>query len=190
MTDRTPDVALQVRELFDAKAAAWPSKYAPDGRLAGRLTRLTGAVDVSRPRGRQCAGPRLRHRRTGQRDRRGRNAGDRVRHLAQKCCAAPRQPTPPARSTGFSSIQAGRCCRSVPRHSTRWSPQASWNTSTIRQPCCANAAACCAQAASLLCTVPEPASSDPLAGVAASRGRPGAATSAPLVAAGLGWTVT
>jgi SAM-dependent methyltransferase len=44
MTDRTADVAVQVRRLFDAKAAAWPSKYAPDGRLAGRLIHLAGAV--------------------------------------------------------------------------------------------------------------------------------------------------
>lgn len=51
MTDRTPDVALQVRELFDTKAAAWPSKYTPDGRLAGRLTRLTGAVTYHVPAG-------------------------------------------------------------------------------------------------------------------------------------------
>ena len=44
MTDRTADVAVQVRQLFDAKATAWPSKYPPDGRLAGRLTRLADAV--------------------------------------------------------------------------------------------------------------------------------------------------
>ena len=30
--------------LFDAKAAGWPGKYAPDGRLAGRLTQLADAV--------------------------------------------------------------------------------------------------------------------------------------------------
>jgi SAM-dependent methyltransferase len=34
----------QVRALFDAKAAGWPGKYAPDGRLAGRLTQLADAV--------------------------------------------------------------------------------------------------------------------------------------------------
>jgi ubiquinone/menaquinone biosynthesis C-methylase UbiE len=51
MTDRTADVAVQVRQLFDAKAAAWPSKYAPDGRLAGRLTRLVGAVTYHVPEG-------------------------------------------------------------------------------------------------------------------------------------------
>jgi SAM-dependent methyltransferase len=44
MTNRTADVAAQVRQLFDAKAATWPSKYAPDGPLAGRLTRLASAV--------------------------------------------------------------------------------------------------------------------------------------------------
>jgi ubiquinone/menaquinone biosynthesis C-methylase UbiE len=51
MTDRTADVALQVRGLFDAKAAAWPSKYAPGGRLAGRLTRLADAVAYHVPVG-------------------------------------------------------------------------------------------------------------------------------------------
>ena len=37
----------QVREvlsLFEAKAAGWPAKYAPDGPLAVRLTRLAAAV--------------------------------------------------------------------------------------------------------------------------------------------------
>lgn len=33
MTDRTADAALQVRQLFDAKAATWPSKYTTNGRL-------------------------------------------------------------------------------------------------------------------------------------------------------------
>jgi SAM-dependent methyltransferase len=51
MTDRTPDVAVQVRQLFDAKAATWPSKYAQDGRLAGRLTRLADAVTYHVPAG-------------------------------------------------------------------------------------------------------------------------------------------
>lgn len=51
MTDRTANVAVQVRELFDAKAAAWPSKYTPDGRLAGRLTRLADAVTYHVPAG-------------------------------------------------------------------------------------------------------------------------------------------
>jgi ubiquinone/menaquinone biosynthesis C-methylase UbiE len=44
MTDRTADVAVQARQLFDAKAAAWPSKYTAGGRLTGRLTRLVAAV--------------------------------------------------------------------------------------------------------------------------------------------------
>jgi SAM-dependent methyltransferase len=51
MTDRTADAAVRVRQLFDAKAAAWPSKYTPDGRLAGRLTRLAGAVTQHVPAG-------------------------------------------------------------------------------------------------------------------------------------------
>ena len=36
--------ADQVRLLFDAKAASWPQKYAPGGRLAGRLTRFASVV--------------------------------------------------------------------------------------------------------------------------------------------------
>lgn len=51
MTDRATDTALQVRGLFDAKAVTWPSKYAPGGRLAGRLTRLTDAVAYHVPAG-------------------------------------------------------------------------------------------------------------------------------------------
>jgi ubiquinone/menaquinone biosynthesis C-methylase UbiE len=51
MTDRTADVAMQARQLFDAKAAAWPSKYAPGGRLASRLTRLADAVAYHVPVG-------------------------------------------------------------------------------------------------------------------------------------------
>lgn len=34
----------EVRRLFDAKAANWPAKYAADGPLAGRRTRLLAAV--------------------------------------------------------------------------------------------------------------------------------------------------
>jgi 2-polyprenyl-3-methyl-5-hydroxy-6-metoxy-1,4-benzoquinol methylase len=36
--------ADQVLTLFDGKAAGWPGKYAADGRLAGRLTKLADAV--------------------------------------------------------------------------------------------------------------------------------------------------
>lgn len=35
---------LAVQRLFDGKAAAWPSKYAPGGRLAGRLASLADAM--------------------------------------------------------------------------------------------------------------------------------------------------
>jgi SAM-dependent methyltransferase len=51
VTDRTADIDAQVRQLFDAKAAAWPSKYTPDGRLLGRLTRLASAVTFHVPAG-------------------------------------------------------------------------------------------------------------------------------------------
>ena len=93
------DLAVEIRA---GRAPRGPAD--PPGRR-GRL---------SRARRRQRAGPRLRHRRTRQRDRRGRNAGDWVRHLARNAATAPRQPTRPARSTGSSSIRAGRCCRSAP----------------------------------------------------------------------------
>jgi SAM-dependent methyltransferase len=45
------DYADQVRMLFDAKAAGWPGKYAPDGRLAGRLSRLATAIAGLTPPG-------------------------------------------------------------------------------------------------------------------------------------------
>jgi SAM-dependent methyltransferase len=51
MADRITDLTTQVRELFDAKAPTWPSKYAPDGRLAGRLTRFADAVAFHVPAG-------------------------------------------------------------------------------------------------------------------------------------------
>jgi SAM-dependent methyltransferase len=38
------DHVERVRTLFDTKAAGWPGKYAADGRLAGRLSRLAGAA--------------------------------------------------------------------------------------------------------------------------------------------------
>lgn len=44
-----PDLA--VRQLFDAKAAAWPAKYAPGGRLTGRLAQLADAVALQVPPG-------------------------------------------------------------------------------------------------------------------------------------------
>jgi SAM-dependent methyltransferase len=49
-----PDPAAradQVQRLFDAKAATWSAKYAPDGRLSGRLTELTTALRGHLPPG-------------------------------------------------------------------------------------------------------------------------------------------
>jgi SAM-dependent methyltransferase len=44
--------ASQVRTLFDRKAAGWPDKYAPGGRLAGRLDQFAAAVaELSGPGG-------------------------------------------------------------------------------------------------------------------------------------------
>jgi ubiquinone/menaquinone biosynthesis C-methylase UbiE len=50
MTD-TGVTDLAVQQLFDDKAAAWPSKYAPGGRLTDRLTQLRDAVTRHVPRG-------------------------------------------------------------------------------------------------------------------------------------------
>lgn len=44
MADQVTAHTEQVRLLFDAKAATWSVKYAPHGRLAGRLNRLADAA--------------------------------------------------------------------------------------------------------------------------------------------------
>ena len=44
MTDQTTAHPEQVRRLFDEKASTWAAKYAPHGRLTGRLTLLADAV--------------------------------------------------------------------------------------------------------------------------------------------------
>ncbi|MGH3276472.1 MAG: class I SAM-dependent methyltransferase [Streptosporangiaceae bacterium] len=41
----------QVRQLFDVKASGWQAKYAPDGRLTGRLNKLADAVGYHVPAG-------------------------------------------------------------------------------------------------------------------------------------------
>jgi SAM-dependent methyltransferase len=51
MTDQMSGHSKQVRQLFDAKASGWQDKYAPDGRLAGRLVRLADAVGYQVPAG-------------------------------------------------------------------------------------------------------------------------------------------
>jgi 2-polyprenyl-3-methyl-5-hydroxy-6-metoxy-1,4-benzoquinol methylase len=45
MTERTATSAAQVRKLFDAKAATWSAKYAPGGRLTGRLAQFLTVVE-------------------------------------------------------------------------------------------------------------------------------------------------
>jgi 2-polyprenyl-3-methyl-5-hydroxy-6-metoxy-1,4-benzoquinol methylase len=44
MTDQTTAHPEQVQQLFDEKASTWSAKYAPHGRLTGRLTQLADAV--------------------------------------------------------------------------------------------------------------------------------------------------
>lgn len=44
MADQTAAHTEKVQLLFNAKAASWPAKYAPNGPLAGRLTGLGNAV--------------------------------------------------------------------------------------------------------------------------------------------------
>lgn len=51
VTDRTANVAVQVRQLFDIKASTWSTKYAPGGRLASRLTSFIAAVSFHAPPG-------------------------------------------------------------------------------------------------------------------------------------------
>ena len=51
MVEQQAARADQVRGLFDAKAASWSAKYAPDGRLTSRLTLLTAALSRHVPPG-------------------------------------------------------------------------------------------------------------------------------------------
>jgi SAM-dependent methyltransferase len=51
MPDQSTDTAIQVRQLFDGKAAGWSLKYSPDGRLAGRLSQLSAALNRHTPPG-------------------------------------------------------------------------------------------------------------------------------------------
>ena len=51
MTDQALAHTEEVRQLFDAKAASWAAKYAPRGRLAGRLTQLADAAGSHVPAG-------------------------------------------------------------------------------------------------------------------------------------------
>jgi SAM-dependent methyltransferase len=44
VADRTADVAVQARQLFDAKASAWSGKYARGGRLTGSSRCLATAL--------------------------------------------------------------------------------------------------------------------------------------------------
>jgi ubiquinone/menaquinone biosynthesis C-methylase UbiE len=45
MTEPTAISTAQVRKLFDAKAATWSEKYAPGGRLTGRLAQLATVIE-------------------------------------------------------------------------------------------------------------------------------------------------
>jgi SAM-dependent methyltransferase len=51
VTDRVLQGVDQVKQLFDGKAATWSEKYAPNGRLADRLTRLANALSHQAPAG-------------------------------------------------------------------------------------------------------------------------------------------
>ena len=52
-TDHASASTDQVRQLFDAKAANWAAKYAPGGRLAGRVRLFTSALTPNVPPGGQ-----------------------------------------------------------------------------------------------------------------------------------------
>lgn len=51
MTSQRTDVTREVQQLFDAKAAAWPAKYRPGGRLEDRLSRMVSAAVFHVPAG-------------------------------------------------------------------------------------------------------------------------------------------
>ena len=51
MTDQGMAHTEKVRQLFDAKAGSWAAKYAPQGRLAGRLTQLAHVIGYHVPAG-------------------------------------------------------------------------------------------------------------------------------------------
>ena len=51
MTDQALAHTEEVRQLFDAKAASWAAKYAPRGRLTGRLTQLACVAGSQVPAG-------------------------------------------------------------------------------------------------------------------------------------------
>ena len=51
MTDRGMAHTEKVRQLFDAKAGSWAAKYAPQGRLAGRLAQLSDVTGHHVPAG-------------------------------------------------------------------------------------------------------------------------------------------
>ncbi len=51
MTDQALAHTEEVRRLFDAKAASWAGKYAPQGRLTGRLAQLSRVAGSQVPAG-------------------------------------------------------------------------------------------------------------------------------------------
>ena len=51
MTDQALAHTEEVRLLFDAKAASWAGKYAPQGRLTGRLAQLSRVAGSQVPAG-------------------------------------------------------------------------------------------------------------------------------------------
>jgi SAM-dependent methyltransferase len=51
MTDQALARTEEVRQLFDAKAGSWAAKYAPRGRLTGRLAQLSSVVGSHVPAG-------------------------------------------------------------------------------------------------------------------------------------------
>ena len=45
MAERLPGHSDRVKDLFDAKASSWSAKYAPSGRLTGRLSRIHAVLE-------------------------------------------------------------------------------------------------------------------------------------------------
>ncbi len=101
--------ATGCRALFDGKAAGWPGKYAPGGRLAGRLIQFADAVRTWLHAGGElldlgCGSGELARHLAARR-----LPGDRLRHRARDAQPGRRRPTGGMPSAG---------CRLEPRGST------------------------------------------------------------------------
>ena len=127
MTDQATAHPEQVQRLFDEKASTWAAKYAPHGRLTGRLTQLADAVGYHVAAGGHVLDL-------------GCGSGELSRHLAAAglrvtgCDISARMlkpgrcPPPRREQLESGSTQLGERCLSDPPPSTRSSHRAYWST--------------------------------------------------------------